>query len=370
MRQVFKKFLALESASGIILMAVTLLAIVWANSSFAEWHRQLVQTFLFPVNEGLMAIFFLVVGLELKKGFLEGAFTPFSRVALPIIAALGGMLIPASLYFLINRQNAVAIQGWATPVATDIAFAVGVLSLFGKRIPSSLKLFLLALAIFDDLGAILIIAFFYSVALLYVYLLAAFLLLLVLCLLRRIRLKWLTPYFVIGVALWWCLLKAGIHPTLAGVLLAFFIPHSLEETLHPVVAYGIMPIFALLNAGVSFEGLTVEVLTGGVVLGIVAGLFFGKQVGIVGVAWLMVKSNVAALPHKVTWLEFYGVALLCGIGFTMSLFLGTLSFEGNSVYLSQVRVGVILGSILSGLVGALVLQIAATRKNKRRGIVE
>lgn len=373
MRQLLKQFLTLESSSGIFLFVAAILAMILANSPLEPLYQHAVDSSLFIVNDGLMAVFFLVVGLELKRGFIEGRLSEFSQIALPLFAAVGGMLMPALIYYFINADNANTLVAWATPVATDIAFALGVLSLFGQRIPPGLKLFLLALAIFDDLGAIIIITFFYAAKLSYLYLIFSAALVLLLYMLNVYKVRKLMPYLLVGPFLWFCLLKAGIHPTIGGVLLALFIPATayygssaalrLEKALHPWVAFGVMPLFALVNAGFSWQELSLNTLTSVLVLGIALGLFVGKQVGVFGFAWLLVRAGLAKLPKKTTWLEVYGVALLCGIGFTMSLFLGTLSFHNNSAYLSEVRVGVIIGSVLSGLVGAFVLHIAYARKN-------
>lgn len=370
-----QRFLQLESASGIILFGMAILAMLWANSPFEFFHKKFIETFLFTINDGLMAIFFLVVGLELKRGYLSGHLSQFSQIILPVIAALGGMLMPAFFYWYINQADPATLRGWATPVATDIAFALGVLSLFGRRVPTALKLFLLALAIFDDIGAILIIVFFYSKSLTYLWLFQAIVLMILLYLFNRINLRSLTPYLLVGIGLWYCLLRSGIHPTIAGVLLALTIPdgiskrgsplHKLERKLHPWAAYLIMPLFALANAGFSLRGLSFSALTNDIVLGIILGLFIGKQLGVFGFSWLLIKSGMAKMPDKSSWLALYGVSILCGIGFTMSLFLGTLSFENESIYLDEVRLGVISGSLLSGLTGAAVLLIAFARKRSR-----
>src|SRR3990167_348489 len=368
MRKILRQFLQLESSSGVILFVMALFAMVWANSPLAFIQQRFINVSLFWINEGLMTIFFLLVGLELKRGFIEGEFSNFSQILLPAAAALGGMLIPAFAYLFIAYPDAAAMKGWATPVATDIAFALGVLSLFGKRVPLQLKLFLLALAIFDDIGAILIIGFFHSTHLSYVLLLQAFVLVWLLRLFNKMGIGSLIPYFLIGILLWIILYYAGVHPTISGVLLALMIQnhpykgksllHYLEETLHPWVAYFIMPIFALANAGFSLQGFTWTVLTEKIVLGITLGLFLGKQVGVMGFSWIMIRLGFARLPERCTWLDLYGVSLLCGIGFTMSLFLGTLSFQNQPAYLTTVRLGVIFGSVLSGLLGSFILHIA------------
>jgi NhaA family Na+:H+ antiporter len=281
------------------------------------------------------------------------------------VAALGGMLIPALIYCLINLGNPTAMQGWAIPTATDIAFALGVLTVFNKRVPEWLKTFLLALAIFDDIGAILIIAVFFSHQLSYFLLFLSLIIVLILSLLNRLNVKILPPYLLLGVLLWLSLYKAGVHPTIAGVLLGISIPNQtdhdisplkrLETALHPWVAFGVMPLFALANAGVSLEGISLATLLNGVVIGITLGLFIGKQIGVAGFTWLMVHFGFAKKPQDVSWLALHGVAVLCGIGFTMSLFLGTLSFQHGN-YLTEMRLGVIFGSILSGLVGAFLLR--------------
>ena len=368
-----KKFLQLESAGGVVLFAMAILAMAWANSPFSFIHQQFIDQFLFSINDGLMAIFFLVVGLELKRGYLEGRLSKLSEVALPFFGALGGMLVPVLIYYWINVSDPEMLKGWSTPVATDIAFALGVLSLFGKRVPIALKLFLLALAIFDDVGAILIICLFYSAGISPLYLFYAAGLMVILLLLNRAYVRSLVPYLLIGMLLWSCLLHAGIHPTIAGVLLALTIPadknharsplHYLESKLHVWVAFLIMPLFALANAGFSLHGLTFNDLTKNLVLGITLGLFIGKQIGVFLFSWILIKLKFARLPENSSWPELYGVAILCGIGFTMSLFLGTLSFPNEPASLTQVRLGVIMGSLLSGLMGAMVLFLALKKRN-------
>jgi NhaA family Na+:H+ antiporter len=288
------------------------------------------------------------------------------------------MIFPALVYLWFNAHDPSAFRGWATPVATDIAFALGVLSLFGRRVPAQLKLFLLALAIFDDLGAILIIAIYFTTSLSWVFLGLGVMTFFMLVGLNRRGVTLLLPYLILGTVLWLTLLKTGIHPTIAGVLLALTIPagkkiansplYKLENALHPWVAYIIMPLFALVNAGFSLEGMSIAILADQVVLGIMLGLFLGKQLGVLGFAWALIRLKWAELPAKSSWLTFYGVCLLCGIGFTMSLFLGTLAFEKETAYLAQVRLGVIMGSILSSFAGAMVLLIAFARK--RSSIVD
>lgn len=367
-----KQFFELESASSIVLLLMAALAMILANSPLAFIHQKFIEAFLFWINEGLMAVFFLLVGLELKRGYLEGQLSQLSQISLPLFAALGGMLIPIIIYLTINYDSPETRTGWAIPSATDIAFAIGVLSLFGNRVPIGLKLFLLALAIFDDIGAILLIAFFFSHHLSIALILLACIFTLFLYLLNRFSINALLPYLLVGIGLWMALLGSGIHPTISGVILALAIPGKtkqspllkLETMLHPWVAYLIMPLFALANAGFSLQGLSWQIFTDVIVVGIVLGLFVGKQIGVFGFAWLLIKTGYAKLPEKSSWPMLYGVSILCGIGFTMSLFLGTLSFPNKNIYLAEVRLGVITGSILSGLFGALVLFKAfATRKH-------
>lgn len=380
--RLIKQFLKLESSSGIILLMMAILAIIWANSPLSYLHQKFVNTFLFWINELLMSVFFLVVGLELKRSYLEGLLSHFSQVFLPFMAALGGMLIPAFIYWAINYSEPLLLQGWATPVATDIAFAVGILSLFGRRVPISLHLFLLLLAIFDDIGAIIIIVLFYSHNISYLWLLQSFVWILLLYFLNHrlmkqsISVSTIFLYFLLGACLWIAIYQSGIHPSISGLILAFFIPNQdvngqsllnhLENTLHPWVAYGIVPLFVLANAGLSLQGISLETLENGIVLGIIAGLFLGKQIGVFSFSWLSIQLGKARLPEKSHWLDLYGVSILCGIGFTMSLFLGTLSFPNENSYLAKVRLGVIIGSILSGLMGALILLISLNRKSRSK----
>jgi len=370
--QFIKRFLQLESAGGMMLFVMAFFAMAWANSPFATFHQQFINKFLFLINDGLMTLFFLVVGLELKRGFLEGQLSRLSEVILPFFAAFGGMVVPVMIYCWVNAAHPETLKGWSTPVATDIAFALGVLSLFGQRVPVALKLFLLALAIFDDIGAIIIISLFYSTGISYPFLLLSLILISVLFLLNRSRVLSLNPYLCIGLLLWLSLLYGGIHPTIAGVLLAMFIPaaenqeysplHSLEDVLHFWVVFVIMPLFALANAGFSLQELTLGEFTKEVVLGITLGLFLGKQIGVFLFSWVLIRLKFAKLPEGCSWSQLYGVSLLCGIGFTMSLFLGTLSFPHEATYLAEVRLGVIMGSFLSGLLGAIVLIFALNKR--------
>jgi NhaA family Na+:H+ antiporter len=376
-----RNFLKHESAGGITLFTAAILAILLDNSPLSDLYQTLFRIkllfghpLLFWINEGLMAVFFLLVGLELKREFKEGELSAISKIILPGIAAFGGMLIPAVIYSGLNYTNSSAMRGWAIPVATDIAFALGVLSLFSTRVPQSLRIFLLALAIFDDLGAIIIIAVFYSHDLSIIFLALSGIVFSVLGLLNFFGVKKLTPYLLLGVVLWICLLKSGIHATIAGVLLAFIVPanknssfesplNQLEQFLLPWVAYGIMPLFALANAGISFYEISHEVILDSIVLGIVAGLCIGKQIGIFGFTWLAIHLGLAKLPNQCSWLQLYGISLICGIGFTMSLFLGTLAFQDNqSSYLINVRLGVLFGSLISGIMGAIVLLLSLRKR--------
>lgn len=373
--RILNKFTQLESSSGIVLFAAAVLAICLANSPLVSIYQEFSNTFLLPINEGLMAIFFLLITMELKRGWVEGELSSFSHIALPGMAALGGMLIPALLYLLVNIGSPQTLKGWATPVATDVAFALGTLSLFGKRVPQSLKLFLLALAIFDDVGAIIVIIFFYSQQLNYLLMGIVILLLGGLFALNYFSIQVLSYYLLLGLLIWICLLPSGVHPTVAGVLLALALPceahkptsplRRLEIFLHPWVAYLIMPLFAFVNAGFSLRDFNPSTLTSGITLGIVLGLFLGKQAGVFGFASLMIKLKWAKLPKNTSWLAFYGVAILCGIGFTMSLFLGTLSFQNETTYLTEMRLGVIIGSIFSGMMGVFILLIAYSGKRSR-----
>lgn len=380
-----RKYLKLEATSGVILFMMAVIALILDNSPLAEWYQSILQmpmevgaghwqlkgSLLFWINEGLMSIFFLLVGLELKREFVMGELSELSKVILPGVAAIGGMVVPALLYIVICRHDPLALNGWAVPVATDIAFALGVLSLFGKRIPIELKLFLMTLAIFDDVGAIIIIAFSHSKSLSLFSLLSSAVWILVLWSLNRWGVRRLVPYLFFGLLLWLSVLKSGVHATVAGVLFAFLIPigsseeasssplERLETLLHPWVAYFVMPLFALANAGLSFKEVSISSLLGVVMVGVMVGLFLGKQLGVFLFSWVMIKLGWAKLPGGASWLHLYGVSILCGIGFTMSLFLGNLAFYGSSaIYLHEVRLGVLLGSLLSGVVGSLVLSRA------------
>jgi NhaA family Na+:H+ antiporter len=379
------EFLRLEAASGILLLLAAVLAMLVENSAASGLYESLLgipveirigefgiaKPLLLWINDGLMAIFFFLVGLEVKREFLDGELSEPSRVVLPMIAAVGGMAVPAIIYAAVNWGDPFAMKGWAIPSATDIAFALGVLALLGSRVPNTLKLFLMTLAIVDDLGAIVIIAVFYTSDLSLFSLLVAVLALAVLFALNRFGVLSLAPYLLVGVVLWVAVLKSGVHATLAGVLTALFIPYArepgeehtqlqkLEHDLHPAVVYGILPLFAFANTGISFAGLTVESLLHPVPLGIATGLFIGNQVGVFGLSWLAVKTGLARLPQGAGWLQLYGVAALCGIGFTMSLFISSLAFEqGGPGIAVDDRLGILAGSVASALLGYAVLRLA------------
>lgn len=377
------KFFQQESASGIILVGVALLAIVLANSPLYAYYTLLIDTpvviqigaleiakpLLLWVNDGLMAMFFLLVGLELKREILEGELSDVKKVVLPGLGAVGGMLVPAVIYIFINRDDPAAIKGWAIPAATDIAFALGVLSLLGSRVPTSLKIFLTSLAIFDDIGAILIIAFFYTSKISMTALIVAAACIAVLYYLNKRGVADKSMYMVAGTVMWVALLKSGVHATLAGVVLAMFIPmrtatnpdesplKSMESDLHTAVTFFILPIFAFCNAGISFQGFGMAQVFHGVPLGIAMGLFIGKQLGVFAFCWLGIRLGLARLPDDISWTSLYGTAALCGIGFTMSLFIGSLAFEESGVnQMFDERLGIILGSFTSGILGYLILR--------------
>ncbi len=374
-------------------MAAAVLALVVANSPLTVYYAALldlpleirVGTFgiakplLLWINDGLMAVFFLLVGMELKREVVEGHLSSLRRASLPAFAAVGGMLAPAAFYAAFNWGDPVAMRGWAIPTATDIAFALGVLSLLGERVPPSLKAFLLSIAIFDDLGAIVVIALFYTAELSFLSLAIAAVLILCLACLNRFGVTRPAAYFLIGVPLWVAVLKSGVHATLAGVVLAMFIPlrvpvkkpHSsqapesllrhLEHTLHPWVAFGVLPVFAFANAGVPIMGLSISDTLHSVPLGIVTGLFLGKQIGVVAMSLLAVRLGIASPPEGVSWWQLYGTALLCGIGFTMSLFIASLAFEqGGAAYLGLERLGILIGSFVSGIFGYVVLRLTVS----------
>lgn len=383
-------FLRLESSSGFLLFAAALAAMLLANSPLAAAYAwvldmpveirvgplHIAKPLLLWVNDGLMAVFFFLVGLELKRELIEGELSQPGKVLLPMIGAVGGMLFPALIYAAINWNDEVALAGWAIPAATDIAFALGILMLLGSRVPTSMKVFLVSLAIFDDVGAIVIIALFYTEQLSLAALIVASLAIAMLFALNRGRVGSVAPYFFVGVVLWVAVLKSGVHATLAGIIMAFFIPmkdrkqpdrsplRELEHELHPVVAFAILPIFAFANSGINFEGVTLEYILHPVPLGVAAGLFLGKQLGVFLFCWSAIKLGVAQLPTGVGWLGLYGISLLCGVGFTMSLFIGSLAFEYAGEVAFDERIGIMAGSILSGVTGYLLLRSVCKRPDE------
>ncbi|PRN06543.1 sodium:proton antiporter [Pseudomonas sp. LLC-1] len=387
MRSLFTRFFQLEAASGLLLIAAAVLALIINNSPLSYLYSGLLDVpvavqvgalniakpLLLWINDGLMALFFLLIGLEVKREVINGHLSKPSQIVLPATAAIGGMVVPALIYWFINREDPAAVAGWAIPTATDIAFALGVLALLGKRVPVSLKLFLMTLAIIDDLGAIIIIALFYSGTLSSVSLLLAAACLVVLVAMNRLGVVKLGPYMVVGLILWVCVLKSGVHATLAGVALALCIPLrtrnaetspllALEHALHPWVAYAILPLFAFANAGVSLAGMTVESFTHPVPMGIAVGLLLGKTVGVFGLTWVAVKLRLAALPAGAGWGQLLGVAILCGIGFTMSLFVGSLAFvPGSSEYAGMDRMGILTGSFFAAVIGYAVTAMASRK---------
>jgi len=380
---VLRELLESGAAGGLLLMACAVLALFVANSPLAEGYFHALHVpfagldLLHWINDGLMAIFFLFVGLEIKREFLDGQLSTWANRALPCVAAAGGVIVPGLIYAGLNAGSPETLRGWAIPTATDIAFALGVLSLLGSRVPTSLKIFLATLAIVDDLVAVLIIAVFYTAELNTAALAGAGIVTLVLIGFNRLKVKRLAPYLVMGVALWWVVLMSGVHATIAGVVLAMTIPlqaskaapddvtsplHRLEHALSPWVAFLVVPIFGFANAGVSFAGMTPSVLIEPVTLGVALGLFFGKQIGVFGAAWLAIRLGVARLPVAASWLQLYGVSLLCGIGFTMSLFIGLLAFRDAALQ-NEVKVGVLVGSLGAALIGAAVLSVSKTRRS-------
>lgn len=383
--RLFREFLRLESAGGILLIIAALLALVMINSPLQPLYRALLGTpveirigdfeiakpLLLWINDGLMAVFFFMVGLELKREFMEGELSSLSQLVLPAVAATAGIVVPALIYVWFNHDDPVRLRGWAIPSATDIAFALGILALLGKRVPVSLKLFLMTLAILDDVGAIVIIALFYTANLSVASLAVAGSALLVLLYMNWRNVMSIPAYILVGLVMWASVLKSGVHATLAGVALAFTIPlrnpaqpdfspsRQLEHDLHPSVAFVILPVFAFANAGVPLSGFTVAHMLEPVTLGVILGLFIGKQVGVFAVSWLVVKLKWASLPEGATWVQVYGVALLCGIGFTMSLFIASLAFEYiGQEYIKAVRLGILVASFLSAVTGYLVLRYA------------
>ena len=382
----FKWFFRLEAASGLVLLIAAIIALVISNSNLSELYFSTLEQYLFIgvnnfglklsvhhwINDLLMAVFFFFVTLEIKREFIQGELSNLKKALLPIIGAVGGMVIPALVYVSINLGNSETLNGWAIPSATDIAFSLGILSLLGSRVPISLKIFLTALAIIDDLGAILIIAFFYSGDLSISYLSLILISYILLLILNKFGIKKFIPYLIIGSFMWFFTYKSGIHATIAGVLLASTIPHrakekdfslliKLEHAISPYVAFIIMPIFAFANAGVNLTGLSFSSLLAPVPLGILLGLFVGKQVGVMVISYLAVKLGAAQMPDKSNWLSLYGVSILTGIGFTMSLFVGNLAFVENTQYMDGVKIGVLSGSLLSTIFGYFILLYACKK---------
>lgn len=378
----FRQMIQHDAAGGVILVLAAFIALIFANTPLSGFYNgmlelpvaikfgnfEIAKPLLLWINDGLMAIFFFMVGLEVKREVIEGHLNSVEQITLPAIAAIAGIAAPAAIYAWFNFDDPVALSGWAIPSATDIAFALGIFSLFGRTLPITLKLFLLSVAIFDDIGAIVIIALFYSAELSTTSLIIAVVGLITLFVFNRMRLTAQGAYILVGVIVWAAVLKSGVHATLAGFAVAWFIPINvknddghpmlahMEHALHNWVAFFILPIFAFANAGVQLVGTTYEQIFNPIVIGIVAGLFIGKQVGIFGACWLAVKSGLAKLPEGTNWLQLYGVTLLCGIGFTMSLFIGSLAFEHQGMeHLNSVKVGVLTGSILSAILGAYII---------------
>lgn len=380
-----KNFLKLETASGQLLIIAAIMAMIVNNSPLSEWYDKLLQVpvaiqvssfiiakpLLLWINDGLMAIFFFLIGLEVKREVLGGQLSSFRAIALPAMAAIGGMAAPALIYTYINQGNDIALNGWAIPSATDIAFALGILALLGKRVPPALKVFLLTLAIIDDMGAVVIIAIFYSGDLSTLSLVTAAIALVMLAIINRSGVISLGPYIIIGIILWASVLKSGVHATLAGILLAFFIPYRIkqqgeknippliraEHALHPWVSFAVLPIFAFANAGVSLEGMSIDRLLDPIPLGIAAGLLLGNPVGIMSMSWIAVRVGIASLPQGVTWPMMFGVSIICGIGFTMSLFIGGLAFQHTGVdHTINDRIGILIGSILAATIGFFTLR--------------
>ena len=382
----FKWFFKLEAASGLILLISAIIALVVSNSSYDSIYFNTLNKYIFIgiknfgiklsvlhwINDGLMAIFFFFVTLEIKREFIQGELSSVKQAILPIIAAVGGMLVPALIYIFINLETPETLRGWAIPSATDIAFSIGILSLLGSRVPLSLKVFLTALAIIDDLGAIIIIAFFYTSDLSIKYLSLIIIAFIILIILNRFGVKKFLPYLIVGLFLWFFTHESGIHATIAGVLLAISIPHrnkehdfsllvKIEHKISLYVAYFIMPLFAFANAGVSLTGLTFSSLLTPVPLGILLGLFIGKQIGVFMFSYVSIKLGIGQMPTNSNWVNFYGVGILTGIGFTMSLFIGNLAFVENAQYMDGVKIGVLTGSLLSTLMGYFLLLITSKK---------
>ena len=380
---VLRRFMKLESASGILMLTAAIIAMLAANSPLADLYSELLditvavqvgalsisKPLLLWVNDGLMAVFFFLIGLEIKREVMEGELSSVSQIVLPGVGALGGMIIPASIYIWMNRGDPIALDGWAIPVATDIAFALALLSVFGNRVPTALKVFLLTLAIFDDLAAIVIIAIFYSGDLSLGALLIGAIALIIAIIMNKTGVTRTSGYILLGIVLWIAVLKSGVHATLAGVVIAFCIPmrdkqgnsplSDLEHNLHSPVVFVILPLFAFANAGLSLAGMSIEDLAHPVTLGVISGLFIGKALGILGFVGLGVALRFVQIPKNVNWIQLLGVAFACGIGFTMSLFIAGLAFEhGSDDYYSGDRLGILVGSILSALVAFVLLHFS------------
>ena len=383
----FRWFFKLEASGGLMLLIAAVIALIISNTNLSNYYFNTLNThiligtqnfgldlsILHWINDALMAVFFFIVTLEIKREFIHGELSKRKQALLPIIGAIGGMALPALIYVIINFETGYTLRGWAIPSATDIAFSIGVLSLLGSRVPISLKVFLVALAIIDDLGAIIIIAFFYSTELQYNYLLLMLITFIALLLLNKFGVKKFAPFFFIGLLLWYFTHESGIHSTISGVLLAATIPHrkhekdyslllKLEHMLSPYVAFGIMPLFALANAGVVLKGVSFNSLLSPVPLGILCGLFFGKQIGVFLFSFISVKLKLAEMPTNSNWIKLYGVGVLAGIGFTMSLFVGNLAFVDYSNHMDGVKIGVLAGSFSSAIVGYFMLLLVTKKK--------
>jgi NhaA family Na+:H+ antiporter len=388
--KIIEEFIQKESASGILLIFATILALILSNSAMSAMYESFLhipveirvgalyldKSLYHWVNDGLMAIFFLLIGLEVKREVLEGELSSLRQAALPGFAAAGGMLVPAAIYLALNQNDSIAVNGWAVPTATDIAFALGILSLLGNRVPVSLKIFLMALAIIDDLGAIIIIALLYTADLSMLSVVIAAIAITVLIALNRFGVSKQAAYFIVGAVLWVSVLKSGVHATLAGVILAFTIPlnakdennesfspaKEIEHNLHFWVAFFILPLFAFVNAGVNITQISFDQMAGSVPMGIILGLFVGKQLGVFGFSWLAIKLKLAELPKGSNWMQLYGVSILTGIGFTMSLFISSLAFEDDTVFQYTDKLAILIGSFLSGVIGYVVLIISTPNR--------
>ncbi len=380
MNDVIRDFFKMESAGGILLVIAAAIAMTIANTPLGETYQAALHSYVLGmsvshwINDGLMAVFFLLIGLEVKRELLEGALKSKETAIFPAIAAVGGMLAPALIYVAFNAGDAEAISGWAIPAATDIAFALGIMALLGKRVPISLKVFLLALAIIDDLGVVVIIALFYSGDLSTTALLVGFVMTAVLFIMNAKKVTKLTPYMIVGAILWFAVLKSGVHATLAGVVIGFSIPlkgkegeHSplkhMEHALHPYVAFGILPLFAFANAGISLEGVSLSSLTSMLPLGVALGLLIGKPLGIFTFSWAAVKMGVAQLPEGINFKHIFAVSVLCGIGFTMSIFISSLAFgEANPDFDTLARLGILMGSTTAAIIGYVLLRLSLPNK--------